>query len=191
MDGVSEFTPYDFVILGILTLLVIRGAWIGLIRQLSVLLALYCGYFVASQYHKALFPFLEEVSNNPKVIFLTSYVLLFFGSYLIIMVVGKGLRFVMELSFVSWLDRLLGALIGGAKGLIIIVLLHIVLGTILAPENEMLRECASCDLVGSLAESSREIIADPEVREALKPKEPAISLDKVKEYLEPITPSQE
>ncbi len=190
MDIASGFTPYDFVILGILCLLVIRGAWLGLVRQLTTLLALYCGYFIASQYHKTLFPFLEEVSTNPKVIFLTSYVLLFFGSYLVIMIVGKGLHFVMELSFVSWFDRLLGAVIGAAKALIIIVLLHIMLGTILAPENDMLRKCASCDVVGKLAESGREIIADPAVKKSLKPKEPAISLDKVKEYLEPITSSQ-
>lgn len=188
MDASSGFTPYDFVVLGILTLLVIRGAWVGLVRQLSALLALYCGYFVASQYHTTLFPFLREVSTNPKVIFLTSYVLLFLASYLVVMVVGKGLRLVMELSFVSWFDRLLGAVIGAAKALILIVILHIVLGTILAPENEMLRKCATCEVVGSLSESARGIIQDPEVRDALMPKKPAISLDKVKEYLEPITP---
>lgn len=190
MIASSGLTPYDFVVLGILALLVVRGAWIGLVRQLTALLALYCGYFVASQYHTTLFPFLEEVSSNPKVVFLTSYALLFIASYLIIMVVGKGLKFVVELSFVSWFDRLLGAVIGAAKALIIIVILHIVLGTILAPENEMLRKCATCDVVGSISQSARDIIQDPEVREALMPKEPAISLDKVKEYLEPITPSQ-
>ena len=190
MDVSGGFTPYDFVVLGILALLVVRGAWIGLVRQLTALLALYFGYFIASQYHTNLFPFLQEVSSNPKVVFLTSYVLLFLATYLIIMLVGKGLHFVMELSFVSWFDRLLGGFIGAAKALIVIVVLHIILGTILAPENDMLRKCATCKVVGGLSEKAREIIKDSKVRDALVPKEPAISLDKVKDYLEPITPSQ-
>lgn len=188
MDASSAFTVYDFVVLGILVLLVVRGAWLGFLREITGFVALYFGYFVASQYHKDLFPFLEEVSTNPKVVFLTSYVLLFVATYLVCMLLGRGLRYVVQLSFTSWFDKVLGAIVGFGKALVFIVILHMVLGTILAPENQMIRKCATCDVVSDLTDVARSVIQDSEVRKALVPKEPAISLDKIKEYLEPITP---
>lgn len=190
MDASSALTVYDFVILGILALLVVRGLWIGFVIQVTAFLALYFGYFVASQYHDTLFPFLKDVSDNPKVVFLTSYALLFIGTYLLCMVVGKGLRYVMQISFTSWFDRLLGAIVGFGKAAILIVMMHLVLGTLLAPENQMLRKCASCDVVNNLSDTARKFIKDSEVQKALKAEDPAISLERVKEYLQPMTQPQ-
>ena len=78
MDNFHELlgplTTYDMVILGILGLFIARGIWTGAVRQVTALLALYLGYFVASQYHEAIFPLLNNVSDNPKIIFLAAYV---------------------------------------------------------------------------------------------------------------------
>lgn len=186
MDA-SGLTAYDFVVLGLLTILVVRGLWIGFVIQVTSFLALYFGYFVASQHHQTLFPFLQEVSDNPKVVFLTSYVLLFIGTYLLCMIIGKGLRYVMQISFTSWFDRLLGAIIGLGKAVILIVMMHLILGTLLAPENQMLRKCASCDIVNDLSDTARKFIKDSEVQKALKNEGPAISIERVKEYLQPVT----
>ena len=75
-----HLSPYDFVIAGIVVLLLIRGIWIGLLRQVIPLLALYVGYIVAGRYHDQIYPFLRSVSDNPKVVFLTAYVITFFAT---------------------------------------------------------------------------------------------------------------
>ena len=51
-----DITPYDLVIIGLFLLLVGRGLWVGFLKQIIVLLSLYLGYIVASQYHDRLFP---------------------------------------------------------------------------------------------------------------------------------------
>jgi len=185
MDVFAGMTAYDFVIAGLFALLVGRGIWLGLLKQVTGFLALYLGYFVASQYHDQIFPVLKNVSDNPKVIFLTSYVILFVVTYIVIMLVGKGLGVVINLTITSWFDRLLGAVVGFAKAVILTVLLHMVLGTILAPENQMLRTCITCDGLNGAADYTRQFIQNEEVRKSLLQKQPAIALDAVKEYLAP------
>jgi membrane protein required for colicin V production len=185
MDIFSVLTAYDLVILGLFVLLVGRGIWLGLLKQVTGLIALYLGYFVASQYHELIFPVLKNVSDNPKVVFLTSYVILFVVTYIVIMLLGKLLGMVINLTITSWFDKLLGGVVGFAKAVILAVLLHMVLGTILAPENQMLRACFTCDALNQSADFSRDFIRSEEVRNSLLQQEPAISLDAVKEYLSP------
>ena len=47
-----QLSGYDFVVIGIFLLFVIRGLWLGLLKQVVPLLALYLGYFAASRYHE-------------------------------------------------------------------------------------------------------------------------------------------
>jgi membrane protein required for colicin V production len=190
MKGVSGATWYDLLVIGLFVLLVGRGLWLGLLKQVTGLLALYLAFFAAGQYHDRILPVLRDISSNPKVIFLTSYVLLFLVTYVVVMLCGKGLSFVLKLTITSWFDRLLGGLVGFAKAVILVVLLHVILGTVLAPENQMLRTCVTCETLNGAADLSRELIRNEELRKTLIQQKPAIAIDAVKEYLAPGGPQK-
>ncbi len=185
MDLITGMTAYDMVVVGLFALLIGRGIWLGFLKQITGLLALYLGYFAASQYHDRIFPVLRGISENPKVVFLASYLILFVATYVVVMLMGKVLRHIIQLTIAGWFDRMLGAVVGFAKAAILVVLVHILLGTVLAPENQLLRSCLTCDVLNSAADVSRELIRDEDVRKALIQQQPAISLDAVKEYLTP------
>lgn len=180
-----QLSPYDFVVLGIVALLALRGLWIGFLGQVVPLLALYLGYFAASRYHEQLLPFLQDVSDSPRVIFLSAYAILFIATFLLATLLGKGLALVIQVSIAPWFDRLLGLVLGCAKALIVVVMLHIVLGTLLAPENDLLRSCRTCPTLNNLADTTRQIIRDEDIREALRQNAPAISLDYIDSLLTP------
>jgi membrane protein required for colicin V production len=190
MKGISGATLYDLVVIGLFVLLIGRGLWLGLLRQVTGLLALYLAFFAAGQYHDRILPLLRDISTNPKVIFLTSYVLLFLATYVLVMLLGKGLSFVLKLTITSWFDRLLGAFVGFAKAVILVVLLHVILGTVLAPENQMLRTCVTCSTLNGAADLTRELIHNEELRKTLMQQKPAIAIDAVKEYLAPGGPEK-
>ncbi len=188
MDSFTSFfsnvTLYDVAILVIALFFFFRGLWVGAVRQLSVLLALYLGYITASQYHQEIFPMLARISSNPKVIFLTSYVLLFIATYLVVLLLGQLLKTVVKLSLVDWFDSLMGGVIGLLKTVIVVVLLHMLLGTVFDPGNATLRKCAVCPQLNTLSDITRNIIRDPAARKALLQQAPAIGADVVKEYLD-------
>ena len=181
----SGTTIYDLVVIGLFALLIGRGLWLGLLKQVTGLLALYLAFFAAGRYHDRILPLLRDISTNPKVIFLTSYVLLFLATYVVVMLVGKALGYVLKLTITSWFDRLLGAVVGFAKAAILVVLMHLILGTILAPESQMLRSCVTCPTLNGAADLTRELIRNEELRKTLMQQKPAIAIDAVKEYLAP------
>jgi len=174
-----HLSVYDFVIAGIVVLFLVRGIWLGLLKQVIPLLALYVGYVVAGRYHAQIFPFLESVSDNPKVIFLTAYVIIFLATYVMTFLFGKALAKVIEITIAPWFDRFLGAFLGLAKAFIVVILLHMVLGTLMAPDNEMLRTCQVCPALNKMSEMTRKIITDEELRDALRQKKPAISVEEM------------
>jgi len=186
-----QLSAYDFVVLGIFLLFVGRGVWLGLFRQIVPLLALYLGYIVVSRYHQELFPFLDKISDNPKVVFVAAYVILFVATYLVTTLLGRGLTKVIQITITPWFDRILGALLGFAKASIVAVLIHMLLGTVTAPDNQMLRTCTACPLLNEVTDAARRIIKDENIREALKQQEPAIAIDAFKDMLSPKSSSKE
>lgn len=181
-------TAYDFLVMGLMLLLIGRGLWLGFLKQVIGLIALYFGYIVASQYHDRLFPFLRDFSENPKVIFFCSYALLFVATYILAVLLGKALHFVIKISMAGWFDRLLGGILGLAKAVLLVVLMHMVLGTVLAPENQLLRTCETCDELNTATGLALELIRNEEARKALMQQVPAISVETVKDYLAPAAP---
>jgi membrane protein required for colicin V production len=180
-----QLSAYDIVIAGIVVLFLARGIWLGMLRQVIPLLALYVGYVAASRYHDQLFPFLKSISDNPKVIFLTAYVITFALTYVAAFILGMALGRVIQVTIAPWFDRILGAFLGLAKAFILVILLHMLLGTLMAPENEMLRTCRTCPTLNNFSDFAREFIEDPEIRGALSQKKPAIAIEEMSSILDP------
>lgn len=187
MDGSGSVTIYDIVVISLFAMLIGRGIWLGFLRQITGLVALYLGYIMASQYHDKFFPFLREISDNPEVVFLASYALMFIATYVVIVLLGKFMAHAVQISIVGWFDRILGGVLGCAKALIVVVLLHMVLGVVLPPESKIIRNCQTCEPLNEAVEVTLQLIKSDEVRKALKKRDPAISIDAVKGALAPIS----
>ncbi|MCX5869940.1 MAG: CvpA family protein [Deltaproteobacteria bacterium] len=186
----ADITAYDLVIVAIFVFFVARGIWVGLLGQVTVIVALYVGYLVAGQYHDKLFPFLRGVSENPQIVFLLAYAILFACTYVLIMLVGKALTGVVQLTIAGWFDKLLGAVFGAVKALIITILLHMLLTTFLVQDTPMLRQCRLCPYLSEALALSQQMIKDDKVRQAFQKKMPAIP-DHVKAHpaVRPVKPA--
>ena len=73
----DAFTWLDLVIVLLLVSFVTRGAWIGLIRQLAAFFALVGSYVIAARYLSLAMPIAQDFVDNPVLVFLISFALLF------------------------------------------------------------------------------------------------------------------
>jgi len=169
-----ELTGYDLVIIAIFAFFMARGIWVGLLGQVTVIVALYVSYIVAGQYHDRLFPFLRGVSENPQIVFLLAYGILFACTYVITMLAGKGLTRVVNLTIAGWFDKVLGALFGAVKALILAILLHMLLTTFLSPESPLLRRGQIYPYLSQATTLFQQVIKDDKVRQAFQKKGPTI-----------------
>ena len=110
-------------------------------------------------------------------------------AYVAVMLAGKGLTYVMKLTVTSWFDKILGGILGGAKALLLVVIVHMVLTVFVSPENKMLTACRTCNALNKTADFARDMIKNEDVKKALTEQKAAISAQNVKEFFD--TPPKE
>jgi len=176
MISFGDLTSFDVIVALIFLVFIIRGVWIGFMRQFTTFLALVGSYWLAGRYSGQLMPYVQQVVENPKIVFLASFAVLFLVSALVFILAGKVLRRVMEISLLGWFDRFLGLLLGGVKGALVSVLLFMILASSLSASNDLLKKSLSSPYLNQGAEMVRKIIHDPEIRKQFIPREPAIKV---------------
>jgi membrane protein required for colicin V production len=165
----------DFAVILIISLLTIRGVWIGFVRQAAFITALVLAFLVAGGFSRQLAVLFKPFAASPQLNFLLAYGLLFVAVYLAVMFTGAGLKKVLKVSLLGGLDRLLGGLFGFGKGVFFATLLFMTLAASLSNSAPFLRRSY---LYPFLDNSSRVVvlfIADQELRNRFRPREPAIS----------------
>ena len=101
MTVLNQLTSFDVIVLLILLAFVVRGGWIGFMRQLAAFLALVGSYWLAARYTAQVTPYVRDLINNPKLVFLAGFGLLFVVSAVAFLLAGKVLHRVMEITLLG------------------------------------------------------------------------------------------
>ena len=177
MIALSDITSFDVIVALLFLLLVIRGTWVGFMRQLAFFLALIGSYLLAGQYTGLLMPHVSKFIENPKAVFFVSFALLFVLGAVVLMLLGKVLHLVMEVSLLSWFDRFMGFLLGLVKAVFVTSFLYMAMSSSMISANELLAKSLTAPYLARGAELVRRIIADPKLQELFHTKVPAIMHD--------------
>lgn len=164
----------DIGVIAVSAIFLVRGVWIGFVRQIAFLLALFLGYLAAGTYYPSWSHYLSQV-GNPQLRFVMTYALLFFGTYVLIMVLGVGLKKVMHVTFLGWFDRLMGAVFGVAKAVFISTMVFMALAGIFSSSSEFIQKSFFAQYLTTSAQWMTSIIRDKDLQQELLPKQPAIS----------------
>ncbi len=177
MVSLGDLTAFDVIIALIFLIFIIRGVWIGFMRQLAAFLALVGSYWLAGKYSGEFMPYVQQFIDDPKIVFLASFALMFIVSAIVFVLGGKVLRRVMEITLLGWFDRFVGLLLGAVKGGVLSVLLYMILASTLSASNTLIRTSITTPYLAQGAEIIRKVIGDPTVRSLFTTKEPAIKAD--------------
>jgi membrane protein required for colicin V production len=115
-------TGLDLVFIALVLALTGRGIWRGFINDLSGLLGLVLGYLFAGPLSEHVEPFLEAFIDSAGLRHGVAYYLSLFVLYLAVVFLGKIATQLSKIILLGWLNRVLGALSGLAKGLFIAAL---------------------------------------------------------------------
>lgn len=187
MEWLAKATAFDVLVLAIFLVFLIRGIWIGFIRQISSLVAMLGGFILAGYFDNDFYHFILPYFNNSHTAFLLTYILLFIAFFFLIKLVGLGLSKVMDITLSPWFDRGIGGLFGIIKGIFITSLIFVVTTSYLSGSNKYLKNSL---VYPFLAQSSKVIltfIRDHDLRSYFIPREPAITipyLDKISEEVQ-------
>jgi membrane protein required for colicin V production len=167
-------TFFDGLMLLLFVLFVLRGVWVGLVGQLAFLTALVLGFLAAGTFHADLAGLIAPWIKQPQFAFLLTYSLLFLAVYLITILVGRGLRLVMNITMLVWFDRTMGGIFGAIKGIFVASLLFMGLAGFVSGSQPLLRSSFSYPFLAVCSGYIILFVRDNDLRERFLPRELAI-----------------
>ena len=195
MEWLSQATAFDIVALLIFLAFLVRGIWIGFIRQISSLLAMIGAFLLAGYFDEDFYRLIMPYLDDSHTTFLLSYFLLFLLFFYFIKLIGLGLKKVMDITLIGWFDRTMGGLFGLIKGVFFTSLLFIMVASYLSGSNKYLKKSLSYPVLSKSSQVLLALIQDKKLRSYFIPKEPAIhrfkrSLPTFDDLKKPESPAQ-
>jgi membrane protein required for colicin V production len=124
----------DFLLIVILGYCLVRGIFRGLIKELSSIVGVFGGFYAAYTYYPEVAKHLAHWVTNPGHLSIISFLIIFVLVFLAVGFAGVVIKYLMNIVFLGWTDRICGAIFGTAKGLLITTVVLLVLTTFL-PKN--------------------------------------------------------
>lgn len=122
---------FDVVIVVIVSFCLIRGLFRGLIREISSIVGVLAGFYGAYTYYPMVEPNFARWVETPGYRNIISFFLLFCAILISVNLIARLIRYLLNIVFLGWVDRLCGMVFGAAKGLLIVSVLFIALTTML------------------------------------------------------------
>jgi membrane protein required for colicin V production len=104
----------DLVIVVFCAFLVAKGIWKGFVKEIAGIVAVIGGVAISFLFHAQVQPYISTFIGE-KYVQLVSYVFIFLGFYLVVMLLGKLLDKILRSIMLGGINRVLGALFGLIK----------------------------------------------------------------------------
>jgi membrane protein required for colicin V production len=124
----------DYVLIVIFGYCLVRGIFRGLIKELSAIVGVLGGFYAAYSYYPRAAHYLAHWFTNLGYLNIISFFIVFVTVFWVVSLVGIILKYLMNIAFLGWTDRICGAVFGALKGVLIAIVLILVLTTFL-PQN--------------------------------------------------------
>ena len=136
-------TWLDYAVLGVFAGSMVLGAWRGLVREVISILGWIIAFLAANLLAGPLGGAMPQAIPTPELRVAAAYLAVFAGSLIVTSLVGLLLSKLMKAVGLGGLDRLLGAIFGAARGLLIVIAAALLAGLTSAPQQAYWRDSAS------------------------------------------------
>ncbi len=126
--------PLDIVITIILSYCLIRGGFRGLIKEISAIIGVLGGFFLAINHYRPIAQILQKQIGDIPFLNILSFMIIFGVTLILVNLIGMAIKRLLEASDLTWFDRFCGCIIGTAKALLISAVIVMVL-TIFLPKG--------------------------------------------------------
>jgi membrane protein required for colicin V production len=128
-------TIFDYVVLIIIGISIVISMMRGAVREILALLGWCAAFFVAKTYAAQLIPLLPADIPTAPLKTLAAFLILFLGVLLVASLLSIALSTLLKKIGLGWFNRLFGAVIGLARGLLIVSILVFLAGLTSLPKD--------------------------------------------------------
>ena len=151
--------PLDMTIIIILCFCLIRGFFRGLVKELSSIIGVLAGFYAAYTYYNVLTLYILKWVNGFEHINVICFLIIFFTVFITISMLGILIKYIMNISFLTWFDRLCGTFFGLIKGILIVSILLLIFITFLNIEKPFVKKSVLAPHVMVISKTMTKLIS--------------------------------
>jgi membrane protein required for colicin V production len=130
----------DVIFTLILGYCLVRGIFRGLIKELTSIVGVFGAFYFAYRYYPDMADLLGHWLKDADYANILAFIVLFVGVYLVINTIGAIIKYLMNIAYMGWVDRLTGAVFGTIKGLLIVVVMVAAFTAFLPSKTDLLSD---------------------------------------------------
>ncbi len=151
--------PLDIVITIVLSYCLIRGGFRGLIKEISAIIGVLGGFFLAVNYYRPIAHILEKQVGETAFQNILGFMIIFGGTLILVSLLGMAIKRMLEASDLSWFDRFGGCIIGTSKALLISAVIVVALTTFLPKGAPLVRESLMAPYITLIAQQMAKVVS--------------------------------
>ena len=128
-------TGFDYVVLTIVGLSIVLSVMRGFFREVLAILGWIAAFLVAKTYTNQLVPMMPMDIPTESLRILAAFLVLFFATLLVASLLAIALSSIFKKMGMGWLNRLLGACFGLARGVLIVCIVVFIAGLTELPND--------------------------------------------------------
>ncbi|WDN89244.1 membrane protein required for colicin V production [Desulfosarcina sp. BuS5] len=150
----------DMFIVAILCFCMIRGIFRGLVSELFAIIGVFAGFYTAYTYYlKIAKPLLSWISNQAYLNIL-SFLIIFCVVFFAINFLGLLIRYILNIVFLGWVDRICGSVFGLIKGILIVSVFLVVLTSFLDKGAPVIKDSMLSKHVMLISENMARVVSE-------------------------------
>jgi len=151
--------PFDIIIIVILGYSLVRGVFRGLVKEVSSIVGVLGGFYAAFTYYTMLAKILSGLIKEPAYLNILSFLIIFCSVLIIVGVLGIIIKYLLNIAFLGWVDRIGGVGFGLVKGVLIVSILFISLTAFLPKGSPFLKNSMLAPHVSWVSEKMVKVVS--------------------------------
>lgn len=150
----------DIIISMVMGYCLVRGAFRGIVKELSSIVGVFAGFYAAYSYYPMFARLLSGLVSSSATLNVLSFFLVFVIGFFSVSFLGVVLKHVIRVASFGWADRVAGGLFAGLKGVLILSIIIICLATFLPSNAPIIQKSLLTPYVLTVSEKVVRLVPD-------------------------------
>ena len=151
--------PFDILIIVILGYSLIRGLFRGLVKEVSSVIGVFGGFYAAYTYYRLVADLLSGLIQDVSYLNILSFMIIFCIVLIVVSVLGVIVKYLLNIAFLGWVDRIGGVVFGLAKGILIVSVIFISLTAFLPKGSAFIKNSVLAPHVSWVSEKMAKVVS--------------------------------
>lgn len=149
---------FDILIIVILGYNLVRGLFRGLVKEVSSIIGVLGGFYAAYTYYPLPAKWLSGLIHNTAYLNILSFLIVFCCVLIVVGILGVIIKYLLDIAFLGWADRVFGVCFGIIKGILIVSILFITLTAFLPKGSGIIKNSTMAPHVSWISEKMAKVI---------------------------------